>query len=182
MFFFVIELQTGPLVGGDAVGGDAVGDGAKFPETTQTPCDQVHPLVFLQALLQVFCLHILSAAEVGEAVGESVAATGDFVGDLVGDFVGAAVGLDVGGLGARVGDFVGDFVGAAVGLDVGCLGAVVGDLVGAPVAHDPKQISTCATAGLLPRLMLFAFTINGCPDPAQLSYVKVSPCTKCALR
>jgi hypothetical protein len=169
LFFFVIELHTGPLVGGDSVGGDAVGEGAGFPDATHNPCDQVQPLVLLHALLQVCCLHSLSAAVVGEAVGESVVATGDFVGDKVGEGVGAFVGLDVGGLGAMVGDFVGAFVGAFVGLDVGGFGAMVGDLVGAPVAHDPKQISTCATAGLMARLMLFAFTTNDCPVPAQLA-------------
>lgn len=164
----VIELQTGPLVGGDSVGGDAVGEGAGFPDTTHNPWDQVHPLVFLQSLLQSICLHTLSADVVGEAVGESVAATGDFVGAFVGERVGAAVGLEVGGLGAIVGDLEGIFVGAAVGLEVGGFGAIVGDLVGASVAHDPKQISICATAGLLARLILFAFTTNDCPDPAQL--------------
>jgi hypothetical protein len=149
--FKVMELQTGALVGGDAVGGDAVGgdavgEGAGLPDATQIPPpNQVQPLP-TQSFLLVCNLQNLSA-----------------------DVEGAAVGLDVAGLGGIVGDFVGDFVGAAVGLDVGGLGAIVGDLVGAPVAHDPKQISTCATAGLLTRLMLFAFTINGCPDPAQLS-------------
>jgi hypothetical protein len=172
--FKVMELQTGALVGGDAVGGDAVGgdavgEGAGLPDATQIPPpNQVQPLP-TQSFLLVCNLQNLSADVEGAAVGLDVAGLGAIVGDFVGDFVGAAVGLDVGGLGARVGDFVGDFVGAAVGLDVGGLGAIVGDLVGAPVAHDPKQISTCATAGLLTRLMLFAFTINGCPDPAQLS-------------